>query len=81
MSLYKDASKLAQSSDPLFEQLRHPGQPTPRSGIYMCVNCGHEIVSSEGHPLPPQNHHQHNDYSPILWKLLVYADHRHWSGK
>ena len=81
MSLYKDAYRLRQSSDAIFDQLHHPGTPAPRSGIYQCVTCGHEIVSTQGHPMPPQNHHQHPAGGPILWRLIVFADHRHWPGK
>jgi hypothetical protein len=80
MSLYKDSGNLRQSSDGVFDQINPPGARTPRSGIYLCTGCGHEIVSTEGHPLPPQNHHQHVNSTPIRWKLIVYADHRHWQN-
>lgn len=80
MALYKDASFIRVSSDALFDQISAPGSAAPRSGIYICTGCGHEIVSTETHPLPPQNHHQHVTAAPIRWKLIVYADHRHWQG-
>lgn len=81
MALYKDPTRLVLSSDVLFDQINLPGIPAPRSGIYMCTGCGHEAVSTQGHPLPPQNHHQHLTTAPIRWKLIVYADHRHWQGR
>jgi len=80
MSLYKDSSRLTQSSDAVFDQVMHPGAPTPRSGIYICTGCGHEVVSTQNHPLPPQNHHQHVTPAPIRWQLIVFADHRHWQN-
>lgn len=80
MALYKDPSRLVSSSDPAFDQIHTPGAKTPFSGIYECTGCGHEIGSIEGHPLPPQNHHQHVTANPVRWKLIVYADHRHWQG-
>lgn len=58
-----------------FEPLYHPGTVTPYSGIYRCVSCGWEAVSTAGHPLPPQTiHHRHG--LPILWQLVAGARHR-----
>jgi hypothetical protein len=59
MALYKDAKYLTQNNDAAFDKEYNPGDITPYSGIYRCMGCGHEIVSEENKPFPPQNHHQH----------------------
>lgn len=71
MALYKYGNLLAQSTHANFDAERKPGDIVPDSGIYRCVNCGDEIAANKGNPLPPQNHHQHAQGSPIKWKLLV----------
>lgn len=77
MALYKYAAHLAQNNDAIFDQTTQPGIRAPRSGIYRCTGCGREVASNEGEPLPPQNNHQHAAHAgPILWQLIVYADHR-----
>jgi hypothetical protein len=77
MALYKHANYLSQNNDDIFDQENKPGVPAPRSGIYRCMGCGREVASNEGEPLPPQNHHQHNQaQGSIRWKLIVYANHR-----
>ena len=76
MALYKDGTHLTPTTDTNFDTVHHPGAKAPFSGIYRCVGCGHEVVSTEHHPLPPQNHHQHKtNQGTIRWKLLVYAEH------
>lgn len=53
---------------------RAPGIVAPDAGIYRCTGCGHEIGIAKGHVLPPQNHHQHNNYlTPIRWQLVAAA--------
>ena len=77
MALYKHATFLGQSQHEVFDQVRHPGTATPYSGIYRCENCGREITSEAQNPLPPQSHHQHAPgQGEILWRLVVYADHK-----
>lgn len=77
MALYKHAEYLTQNDDPIFDEVRGPGQPAPRSGIYRCMGCHREAACNEGEPLPPQNHHQHTqNQGSIRWRLIVYADHR-----
>jgi hypothetical protein len=71
MAVYKYPQYLTQSAHTAFDQLHHPGTPTPYSGIYRCETCGANEVSTHGHPLPPQNHHQHNPPTPIRWRLIV----------
>jgi hypothetical protein len=39
--------------------LRAVTTPPPRSGIYMCTNCGDEAACNKGDPLPPQDHRQY----------------------
>ena len=75
MALYKYPQVLKHSSDAAFDAIHHPGAATPYSGIYGCAVCGHQAVSTKGHPLPPQNHHTHTSYQPIRWKLLVASTH------
>lgn len=77
MALYKDAKYLTQNNDAAFDKEYNPGDITPYSGIYRCMGCGHEIVSEENKPFPPQNHHQHTTVQgKIRWKMVVYADHK-----
>jgi hypothetical protein len=72
MAQYKYPQALKQNSDKAFDALHTPGAPTPYSGIYRCAVCGKEDVSTHGHPLPPQNHHQHSTGAgPIRWQLIV----------
>ncbi len=77
MALYKYAGYLSQNNDTIFDQDNEPGAAAPRSGVYRCMGCGREAASTEGHPLPPQNHHQHMaTQGHIRWRLIVYANHR-----
>jgi len=72
MALYKYGNLLQYSNHPAFDQIHAPASATPYSGIYRCEGCGREISSTVGHPLPPQNHHQHT-YTEgyIRWRLVV----------
>jgi hypothetical protein len=77
MALYKNGSYLQQSIDSAFDALTKPDVPTPHTGIYRCEGCGREIGSVYPHPLPPQNHHQHDSaQGTIRWRLAVAAAHR-----
>jgi hypothetical protein len=60
MILYKYDHFFLKSQDPIFDELHEPGSLAPHSGLYRCVGCGAEAVSTHLHPLPPQNHHQHS---------------------
>lgn len=72
MAVYKYSQVLTHSDHSAFDQIHRPGSPTPHSGIYQCVVCGLSDVSSAFHPLPPQNHHQHEPrQGPIEWRLAV----------
>ncbi len=73
MALYKYNGNLAQSDHAAFDTELKPGTVVNNSGIYRCVNCGDEIAANKNNPLPPQNHHQHKDNTPIKWQLLVCA--------
>lgn len=74
MALYKYGEYLGQSQDNAFDEHYQPGSPAPRSGIYRCENCGDEVASNAGDPLPPQNHRQHDPNSgPILWRMIVFS--------
>jgi hypothetical protein len=72
MAFYKNSQFLTPSNHAAFDQLHDPGVATPFSGIYRCEGCGHEATSVQEHPLPPQNHHQHNyTQGKIRWRLIV----------
>jgi len=72
MAQYKYNSNLEQNQHQAFDQVLHPGTPTPYSGIYRCEGCGVNEVSTHTHPLPPQNHHQHTaQQGAVRWKLIV----------
>jgi len=76
MALYKFVAYLAVSQDAAFDTVHTPGSATPFSGIYKCMGCGKEIVSEEGRPFPPQNHHQHSPtQGQIRWKMILFAQH------
>lgn len=77
MALYKADTYLNKSTSDEFDKDHRPGDSTPHSGIYRCMGCGREVVSESGKPLPPQNHHQHNQrQGAIRWRLIAYADHQ-----
>ncbi len=76
MAWYKHAQYLVNKTSDAFDTLHAPGTATPYSGIYRCEGCGHELVSEEKKPLPPQNHRQHEPrHGAIRWRLIVFADH------
>jgi len=72
MALYKYGNLLQYSDHQAFDQIHTAGSLTPYSGIYRCEGCGHEVSSTAGHHLPPQNHHQHT-YAQgyVRWRLVV----------
>jgi hypothetical protein len=75
MAMYKEAEYLTKSGDVAFDKDHRPGAPTPFSGVYRCMECGREVVSTQSHPMPPQNHHQHTPArGTIRWRLIVFAD-------
>jgi hypothetical protein len=77
MAFYKYANFLSQEQGPEFDTVHSPGFVTPYSGIYRCTGCGLSITSVHMHPLPPQNHHQHqNHLTPIRWQLVVKSHFR-----
>ena len=71
MAIYKYAHFLTKSDHQAFDQLHAAGGSVPYSGLYRCEVCGHEIVSTYGNTLPPQNHHQHPNRQPIQWRLTA----------
>jgi hypothetical protein len=75
MANYKHPAFLNQMNSDEFDKLHHAGQLAPWSGIYRCQVCGHECVSTQGHHLPPQDHHTHAQGQPIQWRLVVASAH------
>lgn len=72
MAQYKYGTHLFQVSSAEFDKDYSPGERTAWSGIYRCMGCGREVVHTTGHPLPPQNHHQHTySQGSIRWRLIV----------
>ena len=71
MAIYESDSYVRKGTDPAFKHYYDPGTTAPLSGIYRCQNCGREAVSTKGHTLPPQNHHQHADGTAIQWVPIV----------
>ena len=76
MAFYKYAAYLSQNTDAAFDLIHEAAALTPNSGIYRCEGWGREAISTAGHPLPPQNHHQHTyQQGRIRWRLIVMATH------
>ncbi|TPM39594.1 hypothetical protein [Mesorhizobium sp. B2-3-4] len=75
MAWYKYPNFLAQQNGAEFDTIHHPGQNTPISGIYRCTGCGLSATFVADKTIPPQNHHQHPNASPISWQLIVKS---HW---
>lgn len=82
MPNYKNAAFFnALPNDPNFDLAYTPGYITPYSGIYRCVSCGYEVVSTHGHPLPPTlvctNHSTawRCNHGPVRWQLVAAAIH------
>ncbi|MDP9582526.1 UNVERIFIED_ORG: hypothetical protein J2791_001808 [Burkholderia contaminans] len=72
MAYFKHQQFLDYSNHVAFDQIHDPGVAAPHSGIYRCEGCGENAVSTYGHPLPPQNHHQHTvAQGRIRWRLIA----------
>lgn len=77
MAYYADETVVKKTGKPDLEHwtaTHKPGEKVPLSGIYKCNGCDHEIAANKGDPFPPQNHHQHNPKSSIIWRLIVRAE-------
>ncbi len=76
MAFYKYSQVLTQEQGQEFDNLHQASAATPYSGIYRCEGCGASCVSTKGHHLPPQNHHQHGVIQgAIRWRLIVRTSH------
>lgn len=76
MADYKNSNYLKHNTHAAFDGTHHAGAVAPFSGIYRCVVCSHEAVSTKGNRLPPQDHHIHaNRVTPIAWQLIVASSH------
>ncbi len=68
--------ELRQINNAIFEKLHYIIRDTNAVlGIYRCQICGHQCVSTQHHPLPPQDHHTHHNRQPIQWRLIVASTH------
>lgn len=76
MPYYKYNTAFKQDNSAAFDSILTPGTRTPHSGVYRCTVCGFEVVSTEGHPLPPE--HSCSEHSPkwrcrhgvVRWQLV-----------
>jgi hypothetical protein len=87
MAECKDRNLLATGVGAEFSAIYEPTEPAPFCGIYECLICGLETVSTRGSPLPPPHHHAHQARSrstkelfgeeevAIRWQLVVKATH------
>lgn len=76
MANYKYAKFLSAIDGREFDIVYSPSTPAPLSGIYRCEGCGREAVSTKGHHLPPQDHHQHTlAQGKIRWQPIVISTH------
>jgi hypothetical protein len=72
MAVFKNKDYFEHSTNAVFDKIHEPGEQTPHSGIYRCEGCAVNAVSTHGHPLPPQNHHQHTaNQGRIRWRLIA----------
>jgi len=71
MAYFKDICCLTRRNLKAFNREYVPGEIVTRSGIYICVSCGEEVICKSGSRFPPQNHHQHETSESIEWKLIV----------
>lgn len=76
MAWYKDIRNLVQANgaEAVWSTDHKPGERVSVSGIYRCKNCGKETTCNHGDPFPPQNHHQHPQAGPVLWRLIVWTN-------
>jgi len=82
MPNYKDPTVFGhRPTDPNFDKICEPGQATPFSGIYQCTSCTFEVVSTQGHPLPPTKTCTAHSTSwkckhgLVRWRLVAAAIH------
>jgi hypothetical protein len=87
MAECKDPKLLTIGEGIEFSAIYEPGEVTPFCGIYRCLICGLEAVSTQGALLPPLHHHSHvarnwsakelfgEDEAAIRWQLVVKAIH------
>ena len=61
MAGYKYPQFLQKNEHAEFDTDYSPGSSAPNAGIYRCVGCGREIGIAQGHTLPPQGHHTHQN--------------------
>lgn len=71
MAYYKYSEYLKTGAGALFDNTYSPGTTCPLSGIYRCENCGREHTCNAGDPLPEETHHQHPNYTRMIWRLVV----------
>ncbi|HMN41124.1 MAG TPA: hypothetical protein PKE29_09780 [Phycisphaerales bacterium] len=72
MAQYKFERYLKFSSDAVYDKALPAGTAAPKSGIYRCDGCGHEITVLEPALLPGDDHHSHTaQQKAVRWKLIV----------
>lgn len=73
MALFAHTGYLRYFDSTAFTHLHGPGDPSPYSGIYKCVACGHEVACAAAQSLPKIAHPQHPADRTIEWRMIVYA--------
>ena len=72
MALYKDSEKVRFSPSLAFDRAFRPGNDATYEGIYVCLNCGLEIIAKGGIPLPTAKQREHRAWcTGPAWQLLV----------
>jgi len=74
MAIYRDSTVVKLGTGTAFDPVYSPGDTATYSGIYRCTGCNKEISHNANVSLPPQNHHQHPNSTPVQWKMVVYAE-------
>jgi hypothetical protein len=72
MALCKTLSQIRTTTSATFDETFGPGLSVRYEGIYVCVNCGLEVVGMAGKTLPDSRKQAHFDgCSAVKWRLLV----------
>ena len=72
MALFKHTNRVRQSESLAFDRLFRAGNDAPYEGVYVCVNCGLEILAKGGVPLPAPRQRPHRAWcTGVQWQLLV----------
>ena len=72
MALFKHSSRVRLTESLAFDRVFRAGNNAPYEGMYRCTNCGLEIISKSGSPLPNLKQREHRAWcTSVQWQLLV----------